>query len=211
MKDLRGYALTGALVTLALLLLQSALKTDPRRRNVEIFTEMAYSRAAEAFAPSAVLPDGRTLQRPVEGVVVRGALPFRYGAGPEQAQRAGRELANPFALEDAAAVERGRVVFNIYCAVCHGADGQGLGPAVLRGVLPPPSFMADRARTIADGEMFHIVTRGQGNMPSYAFQIEAEDRWKAILQVRTLQRRADEVQAGQAGQAGQAEQEGAPR
>ena len=35
--------------------------------------------------------------------------------------------------------------------------------------------------------MFHVVTCGQGNMPSYAAQVSTEERWKAILHIRRIQ------------------------
>ena len=73
------------------------------------------------------------------------------------------------------------------CVVCHGGDGGGQGPVVLRGMPPPPSFMAARALEIGDGEMFHVLTRGQGNMASYAAQFSEADRWKVIRYVRQLQ------------------------
>ena len=38
--------------------------------------------------------------------------------------------------------------------------------------------------------MFHVLTFGQKNMPGYAAQITTDDRWKAILHVRELQRPA---------------------
>jgi hypothetical protein len=38
--------------------------------------------------------------------------------------------------------------------------------------------------------MFHIVTYGQGNMPALAAQVRRDDRWKVILAVRDMQRRA---------------------
>ena len=69
----------------------------------------------------------------------------------------------------------------------HAGDGSGQGPVVLRGMLPPPSLQAVRAVQMMDGEMFHILTMGQGNMSSYAAQIAAEDRWKVIRHVRSLQ------------------------
>ena len=37
------------------------------------------------------------------------------------------------------------------------------------------------------GQMFHVLTFGQNNMPSYASQLSREDRWNAIAYVRTLQ------------------------
>jgi mono/diheme cytochrome c family protein len=42
--------------------------------------------------------------------------------------------------------------------------------------------------------MFHILTYGQKNMPSYASQVSEDDRWKAILYVRSLQRVAQTSQ-----------------
>ncbi len=47
--------------------------------------------------------------------------------------------------------------------------------------------MADRAVQMKDGQMFHILTYGQANMPSFAAQLSEDDRWNAILHVRTLQ------------------------
>jgi mono/diheme cytochrome c family protein len=38
-----------------------------------------------------------------------------------------------------------------------------------------------------DGQIFHVLNFGQGNMSSYASQISREDRWKVILYVRSLQ------------------------
>ena len=35
--------------------------------------------------------------------------------------------------------------------------------------------------------MFHVLSYGQANMPSYASQVDRDDRWKAILYVRALQ------------------------
>jgi hypothetical protein len=61
---------------------------------------------------------------------------------------------------------------------------------VKRGYPPPPSLLADNARRIKDGQIFHIITYGQNNMPSYAAQVSVEDRWRAIVFVRSLQAQA---------------------
>ena len=50
--------------------------------------------------------------------------------------------------------------------------------------LPPPTLMSDRALTLADGSLFHILTQGQGNMASYAAQLSPQDRWRVVLWVR---------------------------
>ena len=175
-----------ALGVVALLVLELMLRPNPRERNYEVFTEMAYSVANESQTRSASLPGFTTQQGVVEGVVVRGQSPFRYGPGPEEAKRAGRELANPF-VDDPDAQSRGAEVYRIFCAVCHGGDGGGQGPVVMRGMLPPPSLHGARSMEMADGEMFHVLTMGQGNMASYAAQLSADDRWKVIRHVRSLQ------------------------
>jgi hypothetical protein len=41
-----------------------------------------------------------------------------------------------------------------------------------------------------DGQLFHVVTYGQGNMSGYASQIGEDDRWRAVAHVRHLQRSA---------------------
>jgi mono/diheme cytochrome c family protein len=87
----------------------------------------------------------------------------------------------------AARRERGGVVFTNYCQVCHGPLGQGNGP-VTQGSFPPPaSLQADRAVQMKDGHLFHVLTYGQGNMPSFSTQLSREDRWNVVLHIRMLQ------------------------
>jgi mono/diheme cytochrome c family protein len=176
-------AVAGVLV----LALRVAVVHDPSRPNIEYMPDMVRGPAAQSQSECAALPDGVSDQALPDGVVVRGAATFRFGATPEEAERAGRELSNPFRADDAAALARGAVVFQRFCTPCHGADGEGRGLAVQRGMLPPPSLKAERAMKMRDGQMFHVVTKGQGNMASYAVQVAPDDRWKAVLHVRALQ------------------------
>ncbi len=187
MKGVTGYVIILLVVFGIVLGLNSFMKIDNSQRSYEMLTEMVYSKAGESFTRNATLPGGVTQQPLVEGVVIRGKLPLRYGLGTEEAQRAGRELTNPFTAEDTASVTRGRELYGIYCTVCHDPGGNGQGPVVARGMLPPPSLHAARALQLPDGELFHILTFGQGNMASYAAQLSPEERWKVILHVRQLQ------------------------
>jgi mono/diheme cytochrome c family protein len=191
LKRIRGYLIVAAVIAIASLLANSLLQTDPRQRNLEIFTEMVYSTALESFSPSSNLPGGMTQQPLVAGVVPRGLLPLPFGPGPEEAKRAGVELQNPF-TGDEDALASGARLYSIYCVNCHDAGGNGRGPVVQRGMLPPPSLHAVRAMDIADGEMFHILTFGQGNMASHAAQLTREERWQVLLYVRRLQAEGQE-------------------
>lgn len=178
-----------ALALLAVLGLHWALRPAPAERNFEALPGMVRSVPAEAFSENAVFADGKTLQPPPAGTIARGLLPLRYRATPEDAVRAGAELSNPFPAA-ARALARGKVVYDTYCAVCHGASGKGDGTVAQRGFPAPPSLLADKARGLRDGQVFHILTWGQGNMPSYAAQTTREDRWKAVLWVREIQKAA---------------------
>ena len=178
--------LVAAFVAVGLLFaLRLVLVRDVSQRNADFLPDMAYSPAAKSQGEIGGVPTDRAV---VAGVVTRGRLPLRYGTGPDEAKRAGAELTNPFRADDAAALNRGAEVFRIWCSVCHGATGEGDGTVVLRGMAKPPSLFTERARGIPDGEAFHILTMGQGNMASYAVQISPHDRWKAILHVRALQK-----------------------
>jgi mono/diheme cytochrome c family protein len=178
------------LALLAVFGLDLALRPDPGERNVDFVPEMVTSVAAEPFSASPVFADGKTLQTPPAGAIVRGRPPLHYQATPADAARAGRELSNPFPAADAKAVARGATVYANYCQVCHGPAGKGDGPVAQRGFPAPPSLLAERAVGLPDGQIFHILTYGQGNMPPYAMQIGREDRWLAVLHVRELQRTA---------------------
>lgn len=160
------------------------------RPNYRIPTNMADSIAYDAFAPNPVFADGKTLQAPPAGTIARGWRPLHFGTGSEEAVRAGIELNNPFAAEPGAHLERGAAMYAAFCGVCHGPTGQGDGPVTRRGVPPPPSLLADNARQMPDGQMFHILTYGQNNMAAYAAQVSREDRWRIILYTRSLQQGA---------------------
>lgn len=164
-----------------------ASRRDVHQPNLEIFPEMAHAPRYAAFAPNPVLPHGMTLQVPPTGTIPRGLLPLHYAATPEGAARAGAELESPLAADDAEALARGEQVYRNFCVPCHGAGGRGDGLAAQRGVPPPPSFLAEHAVAMKDGQLFHVLTYGQANMASYASQISREDRWRVILYVRSLQ------------------------
>ena len=153
---------------------------------------MVRSVAAKSFSPNAVFADGKTLQKPAPGTIPRGLLPLHYQATPEDARRAGEELANPFSSSDENALKQGATVYANFCVACHGLTRAGDGPVARRGYPPPPAAPPP----IKDGEMFHIVTYGRGNMPSHAAQLSREDRWKVTLFIRSLQQKAAAQAAG---------------
>src|SRR5262249_25239859 len=120
---------------------------------------------------------------PVPGTVPREFQPYAYRSDPEAA---GRELRNPLKPTQRV-LERGRAMFNTYCIVCHGPNGEGDGTVVPKFPRPPPPPSA-KVRTWPDGRIFHVMTNGQNLMPSYASQVAPSDRWAIIHYIRALQR-----------------------
>jgi mono/diheme cytochrome c family protein len=165
------------------------LRADAARPNAEFLPDMAHGVRSNAYSPNPMFSDGKTLQPPPEGAIARGHIPLLYTASTQDATRAGAELANPY-LANANTIQRGAFVFANFCAACHGADGKGMGPVAQRGYPPPPSLLAQHARNIKDGQIFHLLTFGQNNMPPYAGQLSRDDRWMAVLYVRSLQQQS---------------------
>ena len=167
--------------------------------NTEFLPAMVRSVPHDSFSANPVFADGKTLQQPVWGTIPRGFLPLHYEATEEDLARAGQELQNPYSIEDKEAVARGAEQFQRTCTPCHGPGGAGDGAVAQRGYPPPPSLLAENAVNLRDGQIFHIVTYGKGNMPPHAGQISREDRWKVILHIRSLQAKSEATPAALSG------------
>ncbi len=192
----------------------TSVDADRSVPNYEFLPQMKRSAASNAFSANSVFPDGRTLQAPVPGTIARGDLPLHYAATKEDAVRAGEELFNPFtvagtagasvdasiapagtdaadklnaAVQFQASVQRGAEVYAVYCIVCHGASGAGDGSVAKRGFPPPPPLPTGKSVQMQDGQLFHILTWGQGSMSSMASQLSRDRRWDVINFVRSLQ------------------------
>ncbi len=179
------------LVLLACLVVVAALnwlvKWDSSQPNFEFLPEMVRSVRYNSFSPNPNFADGKTLRRPPEGAIPRGFKPIYYEPTGEDALRAGEQLRNPYSGGDKEALERGAAVYAGFCVHCHGPAGRGDGAVVRRGYPGPPSLLAGQTSDKPDGQLFHIISYGQANMPGHASQISREDRWKVISYIRTLQ------------------------
>ena len=160
----------------------------------EYMPDMARGPAYKAFAPNRATRNGITLQRPVAGTIARGYHPFHYAKSEAEAERAGRELTNPF-HQRSDVIAKGKVLYETYCLVCHGAEGKGDGPIASK-IPPPPSYKSDRLLGFLPGRIFHVLTLGSNKMPSYAAQLSAEDRWLIITYVRAVLQDLPEAEPG---------------
>ncbi len=191
---------TLAFVVVLLLSVMGFRGSFSTRPPIEVFPDMDHQAKYKPQATSTFFADGRA-DRPLPP----GTVPF--GRSAAQADPAflkaddfhyEGKLANgtfgrgfPAALEVTGAfVERGQNRYQIYCAPCHGALGDGNGITKSYGMLTTPTYHDDRLRGMAEGEIFNTITHGKNTMMSYADKLSPDDRWAVVAYVRALQRAA---------------------
>jgi mono/diheme cytochrome c family protein len=105
-------------------------------------------------------------------------------------------VASPLAHgQDAAKVEKGQQVFNIYCLNCHGALGDGQGP-VGKTLNPPPRDFTkgDFKYGGTDKDLFDVISNGAASkggsplMAPWGSVIPEADRWAVVAFVRSLKK-----------------------
>ena len=99
------------------------------------------------------------------------------------------ELANPVP-PSAESLERGEVVYNRFCAPCHGERGIGKGAYIIEKhlLLGAYDLAGETVRGYADGYIYGIIRVGRGSMPSYGHRISHFDRWHVVNYIRKLRR-----------------------
>lgn len=184
-----------------------------------VWPDMDWQRKRKTQTGWAGFADGRAMRLPVAGTVAEGELRddfelyfgvaqgsevpdmIKYDVaqfGPDAgAERPEWLAAFPAAVNvDEAFLERGRQRYGIYCAVCHGKQGNGMGAVAVRanaldaaqwGWVPPKSLLSDNAKAYSNGELFHVASNGISTMSGYSGQIPAKDRWAIVAYVRAIQ------------------------
>lgn len=125
------------------------------------------------------------------GVPLNGHVPYYYPDTDEGRARATAEIIeNPFPIT-AEGLERGKELYAIYCAICHGDKGDGEGYLVREdgGVYPaaPKNFLLDEYVAASNGRFYHAIMYGINVMGSYADKLSYEERWQVIHWIRALQ------------------------
>lgn len=176
---------------------------------IRIFPDMDEQDKVRAQKPDAFFADNRGSRLPVsqtqprglneEGANVIGGIPeYEFGGQTgyyytgHVGDYFGNGMPEELALTEATAaalIHRGKERFGIYCAVCHGKSGDGLGITSQYGVPGIANFHLDtfKAASYPDGRVFETITNGKGMMGAYGYNIAVRDRWAIVAYVRTLQ------------------------
>jgi hypothetical protein len=137
------------------------------------------------YAESDFFPDRRAMRDPPRGTLSaeRMQLPPALERGIVDDRYVDK---NPVLLTTAF-VEMGRRRFGVFCAPCHGIQGNGVSVVAQKMTLrEPPSLLSDRIRQFPDGRIFRIITEGYGLMPKYAQELQIVERWAIVAYVRAL-------------------------
>lgn len=140
--------------------------------------------------------DGRSMRTPVAGTVARGHLreDVRFYEGATEDGVPVRFAPIEITMD---VMKRGQRQYNIYCAVCHGVAGDGLGPIMTGkfGYVPAPTYHSDALRAQPDGYLYGVIKNGIRTMPSYAQQVAVADRWAIVAYIRALQKSQSATEA----------------
>lgn len=177
---------------------------DSKRNPGKIYMpDMAYSRAYESYAQrdsskftSDVDDRGHKIfynNMPPAGTIKRGEL-FPFPVVPSTSNgtidsnaliNLSAQVKNPLEPLTGKDLEEAARLFNINCAICHGAKAEANGPLAPK-VGGVKSIVA-ASPGYSDGRIFYVLTYGQNNMGSYASQLTREQRWRIVQYIRTLE------------------------
>lgn len=213
-----SYLFVGAIIVSAFGFRGSKSELPP----IEILPDMDHQAKVKYQATSEFFADGRGARMPVKGTLpmgfeipskpaVDGAKPARVAftsgldyystgkMGDFYGDGLPKEITTDTALFTDAFLKRGEQRYNIHCAICHGASGNGKGVTSKYGILTAFNFQqpgnldpANGAAYRADGAIFDVITNGKGLMGGYGGNITLRDRWAIVAYIRTLQTAAKE-------------------
>jgi len=133
-------------------------------------------------------------------IPMNGSVPYYYSDTEEERTRAIAEIqANPFPITTEG-MERGKVLYETFCGICHGNKGDGNGwlvdEANLNAKYPaaPANFLLDEHINSSNGRYYHAIMYGKNVMGAYKDKISYEERWQVIHYIRSLQAKEKKVE-----------------
>ena len=159
---------------------------DKSQPNIELIQDMMESPALKPQEYDKGGPNDGAMRIPPEGTQPVGFVPYKFATDIAGATGNKNPLAGDFS-EDV--LKTGIKYYTIHCSVCHGVNGEGgeknsIGEKM---ALKPPSLISDKIKGWTDGQVYHVITMGQGVMGPYASHIPQKYRWQVVNYVRHLE------------------------
>ncbi|CAL2089564.1 Cytochrome C oxidase, cbb3-type, subunit III [Tenacibaculum sp. 190524A02b] len=123
-------------------------------------------------------------REPVAGTVSRnGIVAYDIPDTNEGYEKAKLELKNPIDSTEAN-LAKGKELYGIYCAACHGKKGDGNGILSQRDKFNGiPNY---KDRDLTPGSIYHVIMYGKNLMGSHASQLRYNERWQVVQYVEKL-------------------------
>lgn len=86
-------------------------------------------------------------------------------------------------------ISNGKQLFDSYCMVCHGLDGQNTGVPFATTLSPPiPSLASHEVQSYTDGQLHWIIQNGESpsGMPPSTGDFSSDDMWDIVNYIRHL-------------------------
>jgi mono/diheme cytochrome c family protein len=158
--------------------------------NITRTLALGISLASTIFLPSSTgaqgMMDGRGMGMGMMGnaparhmYVMRNGLDSKYAG-----------MTNPLPAS-ADNIKAGKMLFDQYCAACHGTSGRGDGDAG-KSLTPPPADLTrlSRMRIASDGFVYWTIAEGGAAfntaMPAMKEILKEPEIWKLVLYLRSL-------------------------
>lgn len=188
---MRYFLLTFGVIVLAVMVVAGKRGDMSRRPPIELFPDMDRQPKLRPQAANNFFKDGLSSQPHIDGTIARGS---RYQDIPENTGKIAGTTNYVAAIPvpvTAQLMARGRERYDISCAPCHGAQGDGKGITTKFGMAVIADLHDAAGRKVPqqpDGQLFATISYGKGLMQGYAASLSVEDRWAIVAYVRALQR-----------------------
>lgn len=172
-------------IIIALAVVATSLSScnDKRKPQVQYMPDMYVSVPYDANGVTSA-GDVPVNRLPVAGTVNRqGDVAYDIPDTNEGYEKAKAELKNPLPTNEAN-LAKGKELYDIYCASCHGTKGDGNGVLSQRDKFNGIPNYADRDLT--PGNIYHVIMYGKGVMGSHASQLRYNERWQVVQYVEKL-------------------------
>jgi len=157
---------------------------DNLKPNYQYMPNMYEPVSYNTYAESDAFKNGKEGQLPAEGSLNRGFEVYEYENTTAGYELAKANLKSPLDTLSTEDMEKAKGLYEIYCAICHGDAGNGLGKLVTQGkYLGIPNY---KDRVITTGSVFHVQTYGLNSMGAYSNQLNAHERWLVATYVMKL-------------------------
>jgi mono/diheme cytochrome c family protein len=162
--------------------------------------DMNYSRAYETYGYNNI-DDYQNLKKrginynatPVAGTIARGDIASYPYPNTDTGYVQSKAYQDPFDTVSLSATQMKEAerLYLVNCAICHGSNLDGNGPLWKGGDGPypaaPRNLMDDYSKALSDGQYYHVIVHGKGQMGSYASQLRPAQRWHVIKYIRSKQ------------------------